>query len=156
MSNRYPFIHISIYSQTLLIIYPLIFPSLHASTHPLTQIIQVPPSKNAECPLQDSPWVSEALSLSAWLTLSTQPGSLAVQEVHDGLQHVVGVLGHTTTGTGWHIACALHLAKDVTHLLDTLLDVWLEAGDREGLLRPDSPGCWWKVWIRLQMLTYEP
>lgn len=67
-----------------------------------------------------------------WLTQSTWPGSLAVQQVHDGLQYVVSILGHTAAGTGWHIACALHLAKDVTHLFDTLLNVWLEAGGIKG------------------------
>lgn len=47
------------------------------------------------------------------------------------MQHIVSILGHTAAGTGWHITRALHLAEDVTHLLDALLNVWLEAGSAE-------------------------
>jgi hypothetical protein len=57
------------------------------------------------------------------------PPSLAVQKIHDGLQHIVCILGHAAAGTGRYIACALHLAQDVTHLSDAFLNVWLEAVD---------------------------
>lgn len=52
--------------------------------------------------------------------------SLAVQELHDGLQHIVGILGHAAAGAGWHIARPLHLAQDIAHLPHTLLNVGLE------------------------------
>lgn len=55
--------------------------------------------------------------------------SLAVQQVHDGLQDIVSILRDTAAGAGGDVAGALHLAQDVTHLLHTLLDVWLETED---------------------------
>ncbi len=51
---------------------------------------------------------------------------LAVKEVHDGLEDVVGVLCHTAASTCWHVSCPLHLAKYVSHLLDIFFNVWLE------------------------------
>ncbi len=51
---------------------------------------------------------------------------LAVKEVHDGLEDIVGVLCHTAASTCWHVSCPLHLAKYVSHLLDIFFNVWLE------------------------------
>lgn len=51
---------------------------------------------------------------------------LAVKEVHDGLEDIVGILCHAAASTCWHVSCPLHLAKYVTHLLDIFFNVWLE------------------------------
>lgn len=79
---------------------------------------------------------------------STQPGSLAVQQVHDGLQHIVSILGHAAAGTGWHIAGTLHLAKYVAHLFDTLLNVRLEAEGTEGRSSDQTSRLWRKAQVR--------
>lgn len=51
---------------------------------------------------------------------------LAVEEVHDGLQDVVGVLRHTAAGARRDVSCPLHLTKYVAHLLYVFFDVRLE------------------------------
>ena len=71
--------------------------------------------------------------------------SLAVQEVHDGLQDVVSILCHAAAGAGGDIAGALHLAQDVPHLLNAFLDVGLEAEDgsgQGGQFSPIGPPAW--------------
>lgn len=55
---------------------------------------------------------------------STKVASLLVQELHDGLQDVVGILGNAAGIP--HVGSSLHLSQDVSHLLHVLLYVRLE------------------------------
>lgn len=63
-------------------------------------------------------------------TTPSNAASLAVQELHDGLQDVIGVLGDAAGVP--HVGGALHLSQDVSHLLHVLLDVRLEASGTGG------------------------
>lgn len=51
--------------------------------------------------------------------------SLAIQEVHNGLKHIVSVLCEAAISISRDVR-TLYLAQDVTHLFHTLLDVRLE------------------------------
>lgn len=67
----------------------------------------------------------EQFDVPNFQTTPPNAASLAVQELHDGLQDVVGVLGDAAGVP--HVGGAFHLSQDVSHLLHVLLDVRLEA-----------------------------
>lgn len=125
---------------------------IHSSFHPFIASTHTPPNHSnttqqaAHLFSPGQPLVSEA----------TGHGSLAVQQVHDGLQHIVSILGHAAAGTGWHVARALHLAKDVAHLFDTLLNVRLEAGGIKRKSSDQTPGLWRKDWMRPSVVICGP
>ena len=69
--------------------------------------------------------------------------SLAVQELHDGLQDVVSVLRHTA-GVA-HVGSSLDLSQDVAHLLHILLNMRLETAGRKQRREV------WRLWFGLRV-----
>ena len=63
------------------------------------------------------------------LALKWQIASLAVQELHDGLQDVVSILRHAAGVP--YVGTSLHLRQDVSHLLHVLLNMRLETAERK-------------------------
>lgn len=67
------------------------------------------------------PWLLVWLLYSQW---KCQTALLAVQELHDWLQDIVSILGHTAGIP--HIRSSFHLSQDVAHLLHIFFDVRLK------------------------------
>ncbi|KAF3821282.1 hypothetical protein GH733_011435 [Mirounga leonina] len=54
------------------------------------------------------------------------PYSLAIQEVHERPQHTICILSHRGPGVGGRVPWAPHLAQDVSHLSNTLINPHLK------------------------------
>lgn len=57
---------------------------------------------------------------------------LSIQEIHQWPQDVICILCNCVSGISSNVSCPFHLTEDIRHLLDTLINTSLKAGQERG------------------------